>query len=97
MAFVKELKREDTENDRVIFKWKRPEEIIPGLTPSLAVIVSSIKADYPFFKEKIDDTRMLWIPEPSKDKRIILKIFISKPHISEMDLKKIFPSASSLI
>lgn len=97
IAFVKELKREDEANDRVIVKWKKPYEFAPGWTPSIAVVVSSIKPHRPFSKIKIEDERIIWLPEPMEGKRLVFKILISTSEMSEVDLKQVLISDDRLI
>jgi hypothetical protein len=97
IAFVKELKREDEVNDRVIIKWNKPEEFAPGWTPSVAVVVSSIKPERPFSKIKIEDKRILWVPEPENGKRLVFKLLFSTPEMSDIDLKRVLISGDKLI
>lgn len=97
IAFVKELKREDEDIDRVIVKWKRPEEFVPGWTPSVAVLVSSIKPSRPFKKVTMEDERIVWLPVSVDGKRALFKILISNPEMTESDLKKILIPGDRLI
>ena len=96
IAFVKELKREDEATDRVIVRWKKPEEFAPGWTPSIAVLVSSIKPSRPFNKVKIEDERIVWFPEPADGRRALFKILISSPEMMESDFKKVLISGDRL-
>lgn len=90
IAFVKELKRKDDATDRVIVRWEKPKEFAPGWTPSIGVLVSSIKPHRPFNKVKIEDGRIIWFPEPADGKRAVFKILISTPEMTESDFKKVF-------
>ncbi len=96
IAFVKELKREDETSDRVIVRWKKPDEFTPGWTPSIAVLVSSIKPSRPFNKVKMEDERIVWFPQPAEGKRALFKILISSSTMTESDLKKILISGDKL-
>src|SRR3989344_1097765 len=89
IAFVKELKRSDDTADRVIVKWQKPGEFVPGWTASIAVAVSSIEPARPFKKVRVEDTRIVWFSQPTKGKRLLFKILISSQGMSETDLKKI--------
>lgn len=97
IAFVKELKREDEVTDRVIVRWKRPDEFTPGWTPSIAVLVSSIKPSRPFNKVKMEDERIVWFSQPIEGKRALFKIIISSPMMTELDFKKILISGDKLV
>src|SRR3989344_1765395 len=97
IAFVKELKRDDNESDRLIKRWERPGEFAPGWTPSVAILISSIEAAHPIKKTKIDDSRIkLFIPQ-IKEKRLIFKVLFSKPGITENGLKHIMTSSDQLV
>ncbi len=87
IAFVKDLELEDKESDRVIMKWKRPGEFAPGWTPSIGILISSIKPQYSFEKQKIDDARIHWFTPPAQGKKLIFKVLFSKSNLSEIDLK----------
>jgi len=89
IALVSDLKRENNESDRVALKWKRPEEFAPGWTPSVGVLVSSIKPERPFKEVKVNDSRIRWFPPPAKGKRLVFKVLLSKPGFSENDLRNV--------
>lgn len=97
IAFVKELKREDEATDRVIVRWTKPGEFAPGWTPSIAVLVSSIKPSRPFNKVKMEDEGIVWFPEPLDGRRVLFKILISSPEMVELDLKKVLISGDRLV
>src|SRR3989338_3591863 len=96
IAFVKELKRSDDTADRVIVKWQKPGEFVPGWTASIAVAVSSIEPARPFKKVRVEDTRIVWFSQPTKGKRLLFKILISSQGMSETDLKKIIVAGDKL-
>ncbi len=92
IAFVKELERkEDFSNDRVIQEWHRPDADEFGLTPSVAILISSIHSTRPFDKKKIDDSRIEWFSTPTLDRKLNLKVVFSNPGISEENFKKLLP------
>lgn len=97
IAFVYELKRDDENTDRVIVKWKKPEEFAPGWTPSIAVLVSSIKPSRPFNNVKVEDKRIVWFSEPQNGKRAIFKVLLSIPGMTESDLKKVLISGDRYV
>ncbi len=97
VAFVKELKRDNPESDRVIIKWKRPGEFAPGWTPSIGILISSIDAKNPFKNRTIEDTRIQWFSSPTKGRKFIFKILFSIPGSSEIDLKKVTISSDRLV
>src|SRR3989338_530076 len=96
IAFVKELKRSDDTADRVIVKWQKPGEFVPGWTASIAVAVSSIEPARPFKKVRVEDTRIVWFSQQTKGKRLLFKILISSQGMSETDLKKIIVAGDKL-
>ena len=97
IAFVEELKRNNSESDRIIFRWKRPGEFAPGWTPSIAILVSSIDAKKPFKNMKIEDSRIQWFGPPSAKNKLIFKVLFSKPETSDDDFKKIIISGDKLV
>ncbi|MBX9809935.1 hypothetical protein K2X92_06095 [Candidatus Gracilibacteria bacterium] len=97
IAFVKELKREDETTDRAILKWKRPAEIFPGWTPSIAVLVSSLKPIRRLSKTTVEDKRIIWMPETTEGKRMIFMLVISKSNMSEMDARKILTPTDRIV
>ena len=88
IAFVKDLKREDMESDRVIFKWNKPTLVNNWFVSSIGVIVSSINPNIPFKHEQREDKRIIFIPEAKEGRRMLFKIYISQPGITEEMFKK---------
>lgn len=93
IALVSSLKRENNESDRVAVKWKRPEEFTPGWTPSVGVLVSSIKPERPFKEVKVKNSGIRWFSPPAEGKKLVFKVLLSKPGFSENDLRHVmFPN-----
>lgn len=97
VAFVKELNSKDNVNDRVILRWKKPEEFIHVWTPSIALLVSSIKPQRPLAKGKIQDDRITCLNEAVNGERIVLRIIFSIPKMSTTDLQKVLTSSDKLV
>jgi hypothetical protein len=97
IAFVKELEREDQVSDRVIIKWKTPGEFAPGWTPSIAVLISSIRPEKSFDADKIDDPQIRWFSTPKQNNKLIFKVLFSKPNLSEQDFRKVTISDDRLV
>lgn len=85
VALVNRLEK-DTSTDRVIVKWQRPPELVPGWIPSVVVLVSSLPPAQPITPKKIDDRRVTWISAPSSGKKIFLRIFLSQPGVAKESL-----------
>ncbi len=96
-AFVEDLKRDDRENDRVIFRWQRPQEFAPGWTPSVAILVSSIEARRAFNKAKIEDRRIHWFSSPAQGKKLLFKVLFSRRGCSTHDLESISDPGDRLV
>jgi len=64
-----------TFNDRFIKKWERPEEIAPGITLALRIIIpnSSLNSNSQIKKP----SKVKWINPPEKEKAIEVYIFIT--------------------
>lgn len=96
MAFVKELKRDD-KSDRLIQRWTRPGEFTPGWTPSIGILISSIDAKRPFKKTKVEDSRFQWFSPSSNRNKLLFKVLISKPGLSEADLTTVLIQGDQLV
>jgi len=96
IAFVKDLKRDDI-SDRLIQRWTRPGEFTPGWTPSIGILVSSIDAKRPFKKIKVEDSRFQWFSPPSNGNKLLFKVLISKPDLSEADLTAVLIQGDQLV
>lgn len=97
IAFVSELERQDSDTDRVIFRWQRPGEFAPGWTPSIGILVSSIEAARPFKRAKADDSRIQWLPPSVEGRRLLFKVLFSTPGYSESDLKGVLLPSDRLV
>lgn len=86
IALVKHLEK-DTAADRLIVRWNRPPELIPGWTPSVVVLVSSVQPEQPFRPKRIDDHRITWIQPPEAGRKLFFRVFFSRPGLSDKDFK----------
>jgi hypothetical protein len=89
IAFVADLKRPDMASDRVIVKWRKPNEFAPGWTPSIGIVVSSVRPERPFKAPKINDSRLTWFGPPAEGKKLVFKVLFSSSGRTESDLKSI--------
>jgi hypothetical protein len=89
IAFVADLEREEADSDRVIVKWNKPDEFVTGWTPSVGILVSSIRPQRPFRPTAVDDSRVRWFAPPRDGQKLLFKVLFSKPDYSEEHLHRI--------
>jgi hypothetical protein len=89
IAWVADLDRPDSESDRVIVKWTRPNQFAPGWTPSIGIFFSSIRPSRPLRPLQIDDDRLTWFSPPSESKSLLFKVLLSQSEFTENDLRRV--------
>lgn len=91
------IRKEADGSDRVIVKWNRPQELLPGWTPSIGILISSLQPERPFPPKTIKDDRIVWFQPPQEGSRFVFKVLFSRAGYSENDLKRVSASRDRLV
>lgn len=87
-ATNEKIKRMDNASDRVIHKWKRPPESVPGWTEGFGIVVPPRITRAPF-KKHIEEKHVNFFPPPAQDRKVIFKILLSPKMSGAEDVRQL--------
>lgn len=71
------VERENTEGDRALYKWKRPDELAPGWTLCFGILVPPRITKMPFRNTFNEGKPIELVTPPAKGKKVIFNIILS--------------------
>jgi hypothetical protein len=76
-AINDKVERENDASDRVLYKWKRPDEFIPGWTRCFGLLFPPRVTQHPFANVFAENKAIQFIEPPAAGRKVILNIILS--------------------
>jgi hypothetical protein len=90
-AINAEIERENAASDRVLYKWERASEFMPGWTESMGIVIPPRITQKPFKNPQSPNKVVHFADTPSPATKVVFKIVFSSKEAILDDLKRVVP------